>query len=279
MYKDESTKNLYISNSLASRLKKFTFYVIGESRYFDPNGSQLPGRDVGMYWSSVESWPSTKNLNLYLKKGTTKQNNGLGFQKPTGTTNNSLSYQFEPSKPVPTVGGNNLFLSCGPMDQSSVEHREDVLIFTTPTLNSDTAILGKMELEVYFSSDRNDTDLTIKVSDVYQNVSTLVSDNMLRMRWKDSMSKRTYLVKNKIYKISIHTWQMCYIFGKGHKIRLAISSSNYPRFSANFNNGNLVFQKGKQLIATNSIFFDSETYPSKLILPIVDLKDLPNNVL
>jgi len=231
------------------------FFVFGPD---EPNAR-------GNYYKTVEDWPTVTNSSYYLTL-----NGQLTNNVPT-IPNTQVNYDFDPSNPVPSIGGPNLMFLCGPRNQQSIEARPDVVIFTSDVLTSDLSITGNIWVEMYVSSNQTDTDFTAKVTDVYPTGrSELIQDGILRMKWRESASEPTLMQPGKIYKITIDVWSISYIFNKGHKIRLAISSSNTPRFSVNPNNGLLINQGGPKLVAKNTIYYGQD-YPSRLILPVVNL--------
>lgn len=134
-------------------------------------------------------------------------------------------------------------------------------------------------MTLFVSSNCTDTDFTVKVTDVYpdgQN-SILVTDSVMRMRWRDSISKVNLMVPGEIYQITIDLWHICYIFNQEHRIRIAVSSSNYPKISANRNNGKLVIQEGPFINALNTLYVGGNT-TSYVRVPLVTLDQIPNNV-
>lgn len=198
--------------------EKYTFYVMGPFEAAYDEG-------IGMYWTTTSTWPKLNSTLTYFLN----TNNQLTTKPPT--SNHSLSLVYDPKNPVPTDGGNNLFLPCGPVDQRHLEARKDVLIFTTDPFEDNVAIFGRITATLYVSSNCTDTDFTVKISDVYPDgYSALLNDNVLRMRWRNGWLNKTLMVPGKIYKIEIPVWSTCYVLNKGHALRIAISSSNYPRF-------------------------------------------------
>lgn len=191
------------------------------------------------------------------------------------------SFVYDPANPVPTVGGNNLDLPCGPYDQSEVEDRDDVISFLTPAFQEDTAIVGRISATLFVSSNCTDTDFTVKVTDVYPdslgNGSVLIGDSIQRMRWRDGVDKpMASIVPEQVYSITIELWATAYVFNEGHQLRVDVSSSNYPRFSANPNNGMRIKDGGPSYVALNSVHIGGNT-ASFVTLPVVPLSEIPNN--
>jgi len=196
---------------------------------------------------------------------------------PTSNVNGSITYTYDPADPVRTIGGPELFLPCGPRDQSDLEGRQDVITFTTPPFSQDTAILGDIESYIYVSSSAVDTDFTVKLTDVYPDGrSLLMADGVLRMKWRDSMETPSPINPGTVYRIRVHLWKTAYVLNAGHALRLAVSSSNNPRFAPNPNNGLPINEEGDNVIARNTLHYSAQ-YQSHVIIPVVSLTDIPNN--
>lgn len=188
---------------------------------------------------------------------------------------------YDPTNPAPTHGGNNLEIKCGPLDQSEIEKRPDVLVFTTDVLDLPLAITGNITADIWVSSaDVNDTDWTVKLSDVYPDgTSHIIQDGIVRMRWRKSGITPTPILPNVIEKVNVSLWASSHVFNKGHRLRVSVSSSNYPRFTFNPNNGLPMTANGTLYNATNTLHHNS-IYPSHITLPLVKMEQLPrHNVL
>ena len=160
------------------------------------------------------------------------------------------------------------------MDQRSIEVRKDVLVYSTPPFNEDLEVTGPVSVELYASSSTVDTDFTGKLVDVSANgYAQNLTEGIVRARSRDSPEKPELMTPGKTYKFTIDLWATSNVFLRGHRLRLEISSSNFPRFDRNMNTGDQrpmrsgdsdeIFTK-----ATNVILHDAE-HPSVLILPIV----------
>eukprot|EP00002_Diphylleia_rotans_P029642 TRINITY_DN604_c0_g1_i1.p1 TRINITY_DN604_c0_g1~~TRINITY_DN604_c0_g1_i1.p1 ORF type:complete len:622 (-),score=123.44 TRINITY_DN604_c0_g1_i1:231-2096(-) len=226
---------------------------------------------TGNYWTSIPTWPRVTELNYYLQSG-----NLLSTSSPV--SGSSATFSYDPANPVPTIGGNELFGGCGPMDQKSIESRSDVLIFTSDVLRSNVPITGLVKAILYVSSDAIDTDFTVKLTDVHPDGrSLLLIDNVIRMRWRESNTEPVNMSPGRVYQVEVKVGYLSYIFNRGHQIRVAISSSNYPRFSANPNNGYPIKDdSGPVIVARNTVYFDRSN-PSRLVLPGVNIADIPQN--
>ncbi|MEZ6047150.1 MAG: CocE/NonD family hydrolase [Planctomycetaceae bacterium] len=234
--------------------KPVHYYVMG-----DPEVESA----LGNFWRKVESWPPPADeTEFYFHKS-----GELNSSAPE--TEESLEYAYDPENPVPTVGGQNLIISKGPRDQREVESREDVLVFTTDTLTEPLEVTGRIKAKLYISSDCPDTDFTVKLCDVYPDGrSMLVTDGIMRARYRHSFEIPELLVPGQIYELEVDLWSTSLIFNKGHQIRVAVSSSNDPRFEPNPNTGADHFQPGEtKKIAHNRIYLAPDS-PSHIVLPI-----------
>jgi predicted acyl esterase len=234
--------------------KPVHYYVMG-----DPTDKEAPGN----YWRSADSWPPAAAVTpFYLHPG----GKLLALVTPQGVS--SKSYRYDPVHPVPTVGGAELGAEIGPKDQRKVESRDDILLFSTDVLAEPMEVTGRITAKLYVSSDCPDTDFTVKLTDVYPDGrSMLVTDGILRARFRKSFEEETFLEPGKVYELAIDLWSTSLVFNKGHKIRVAVSSSNAPRFDPNPNTGHAFRTDKETRVATNTVYFSAK-YPSSLLLPI-----------
>lgn len=229
-------------------------------------------------WKHSSVWPPAglTLYNLYFHK-----DGFLSTTMPSGTTDYD-SLVYDPRNPSPTIGGSTLRtdLIQGPCDQSPiVESRNDILTFTTPALGANVVMKGKSIITLKVSSDRKDTDFAIRLTDVYPDGrSMLVMDGIRRLRFRDgyAATDTSCGTPGQIYNIVIEMPTSCITFLAGHKIRVDITSSNYPRFDCNLNNGAQMLVAGDSLIATNRIFMNSLN-ASSIQLYLVDFTGSINN--
>jgi putative CocE/NonD family hydrolase len=218
----------------------------------------------GNLWRQAATWPppSTATPAYLASDGT------LSFQRPAAGAA-PRSFTYDPSNPVPTRGGQNLTIPAGPMDQRPVENRPDVLLFTSPALDKPVEITGRVRAKLWVSSDAPDTDFTVKLTDVYPDGrSMLLLDGIRRMRFRNGFEKPELMKPGSVYPITVDLWSTSMIINKGHRIRIAVSSSNYPRFDANPNNGQPSWAGGPVRVAHNTVYLDASR-PSQVILPVV----------
>ena len=160
-------------------------------------------------------------------------------------------------------------LAPGPRDQKEVEARPDVLVYDTSPLIEDVEVTGPVTLDLYASSSAVDTDFTAKLVDVGPDgIARNLTEGILRARYRESTSEAKPIVPGQVYEYKIDLWSTSNVFLKGHKIRLEVSSSNFPRFDRNLNTGKDASTDSAFVKATNTILHDP-AHPSALILPIV----------
>jgi len=262
--------NLFLDGGKdVENVSAITFYVMGADAHVYPDAP-------GNYWTTLPAWPVWTPTTWYFTP------TGKLVSTPPTTGAVSQTYLYDPANPVPSIGGNNLFISCGPLDQRPVEqgNRSDVLTFTSSPLAAPMTLLGSIYATIFVSSDQVDTDFTVKLTDVYpfpNDNSRLIQDGNLRMRWRDGSPARN-MTPGQIYAVNVTLWNTCYVFDQGHSIRVSISSSNYPRYSTSPNNGwplnTTAGAQGPIHKATNT-FYHSSKYPSSITLPVIQLSELP----
>ena len=194
-----------------------------------------------------------------------------------------LTYAYDPADPTPTVGGPELFLECGPRDQAPVvEARPDVLVFTAAPFTAPTAVVGRLSAALWVATDRNDTDVAVRVTDVYPDGrSFLLQDGIVRLRWRQGGAAPSLPVPGEVYAIEVDLWRTAYVFEPGHALRVIVASANHPRFQRNPNNGGPIGRlgdggEGELLVARNTVYMDAAR-PSSVTLPIVPLASIPRN--
>lgn len=227
-------------------------------------------------WRTAEDWPIPCVYTPIYLQGDGK----LAWAKPSAA-GAARAFTYDPRNPVPTLGGNNLFLDKGPFDNRELEKRADVLVYTSEPLSDDIEVTGSVRVKLFVSSSAKDTDFTAKLCDVFPDGRSFnVLDGIVRMRFCDNFTKQRVLEPGKIYEADIDLWATSWIFRKGHSIRLDVSSSNYPRFETNPNTGE-VFPlsvllndpqkrnpEWKCIRARNTVFSDAES-ASCVMLPVV----------
>jgi putative CocE/NonD family hydrolase len=233
-------------------------------------------------WRDEEDWPlaRAKNTKYFLHSGgnaaSASGDGTLTAQSPAAklsAAETQDSFVYDPAVPVPTVGGplccRGDLLKPGPFDQKEVEQRKDVLAYTTPAFEHDLEVTGPVTAELYVTSSATDTDFTAKLVDVWPNgFAQNLTEGILRMRYRQSQEKPELTKPGTVNHISVDLWATSNVFLAGHKMRLEISSSNFPRFDRNLNTGEEQAHGSRMVKATNAVLHDHE-HPSALILPIV----------
>jgi len=228
-------------------------------------------------WRAESNWPlaRAKSTEYYLHSGG-KANLLTGdgsLSTATPHSEPSDHYVYDPENPVPTLGGplccDATHLMPGPVDQRPDEARPDVLVYTTPAFKQNFEVTGPVKLVLYASSSAVDTDFTGKLVDVWPNgFAQNLTEGILRARYRDSQVTPEFMNPGQIYKFTIDLWSTSNVFKTGHKLRLEISSSNFPRFDRNPNTGASPENATRWVKADNVIYHDN-AHPSALVLPVV----------
>lgn len=232
-------------------------------------------------WKTAETWPisEAKNTTFYFtgdKSGSADSlNDGtLSKEKPTADKG-STSYIYDPKDPIVTIGGQNLYpetYGAGPMDQRPAE--KDSLTYTSSILKNDIEVTGKVEAKLFVSSDAKDTDFTVKLTDVAPDgTSTLLKDGIMRARFREGLDKEVFMEKGKTYEIEVNLNNLSHTFKKGHRIRVSVASSNFPRFDRNSNTGNKFgVDSEKDFVVANNTVYHDVVRASSITLPVVEKK-------
>ncbi|MBS1840230.1 MAG: CocE/NonD family hydrolase [Acidobacteria bacterium] len=228
-------------------------------------------------WRDEDAWPLARaQATKYFlhSHGAANGLSGDGALSVIAPVNEERdTYNYDPADATPTIGGP---LCCaalppgpGPQDQRPAEARNDVLVFTTPAFSQELEVTGPISAELFVSSSAVDTDFTAKLVDVWPNgFAQNLTDGILRMRYRKSAEKPELMNPGEIYKITVDMWATSNVFLPGHKLRLEISSSDFPRFDRNLNTGDEQASATKMVKATSMIFHDKD-HPSALVLPVI----------
>lgn len=230
-------------------------------------------------WRTEADWPlpDTHYRPYYLHssgKANTSNGDGTLLVEPPADEPPDV-YLYDPLHPVPTIGGQVIIPgenTSGPRDQREVELRDDVLVYSTPVLEHPVEVTGPIELRLFVTSSARDTDFTGKLVDVFPDGRAMImTEGILRARYRNSMTAPELLEPGTVYELNLNLWATANVFLPGHRIRLEVSSSNFPRFDRNSNTGGLVEQESPSQFqpATNRIFHNA-SHPSCLILPIIE---------
>jgi putative CocE/NonD family hydrolase len=225
-------------------------------------------------WRNEQDWPlkRTKYTPYYFhSQGSANTLNGDGKLSTTKPGDEPVDkFVYDPNDPVPTAGGCNL-VGCpaGPREQSDVEKRNDVLVFTSDKLKAELEVTGPVKVILYAASSAPDTDWTAKLVDLHPDGRAFnLCDGIIRARYRDSQDKPSLIQPGKIYLYEIDLWVTSNAFLPGHKVRVEISSSNFPRFDRNLNTPEPPGTGTKMVKATQTIYHDKD-HPSHIILPLI----------
>jgi putative CocE/NonD family hydrolase len=255
----------------------FDWWLKGENTNFKEKTPRVQYYTMGSNkWQASEQWPpeDTELVSYYLNSGGDANSlygdGTLSTVKPS--KDNPDSFTYDPMNPVTSYGGN---VCCtgnavrgGAFDQRVMETRNDILVYTTEVLEDGLEVSGFIESTLYVSSDVKDTDFTIKLIDVYPDGTAYNLDETIqRARYREGYENEVFMEKGKVYRIDLTPMATSNYFAKGHRIRIEISSSNFPRFARNLNTGGNNYDESEGVVAHNSIHH-SKKYPSHIKLPI-----------
>jgi uncharacterized protein len=241
---------------------------------------------VGGAWRDEQEWPLARATPTpyYLHADGT-----LSTDKPAASA--PTAYAFDPRHPVPTLGGNvsseGTLMFQGAADQRCradfwlcadtrpLSARGDVLVYQTPPLDRDVEVTGRLIVKLWAASDGPDTDFTAKLIDVYppnadfpSGIDLNVGDSIVRARYRNGPGKAEMLKAGQAYEFTIELYPTSLVFKRGHRIRLDVSSSNFPRFDVNPNTGEPLNANRRWRVAENAVYHDPQ-HPSSVILPVI----------
>ena len=260
----------------------FDHFLKGEKNNFENKIPRVQYYTMGINkWQQSETWPPkdvTYQTYFLGSKGNAQTMYGNGSlslsknSKPEGKD----SFVYDPMNPVKSYGGGvcctGNAVQGGSFDQRIMETRADILVYTSQPLEEGIEVSGFIEADLYVSSDVKDTDFTIKIIDVYPDGRAYNLDETIqRARYRDGYDKEVFMEKGKVYKVSLSPMSTSNYFKKGHRIRIEVSSSNFPRFARNLNTGGNNYDEKIGVIATNNIHY-SENYPSQIRIPVISKK-------
>jgi len=232
---------------------------------------------MGDGWESGDKWPleNVHSLTYYLGDEPRSQSHreaGVLYTHPPSKEGKD-SYSYDPSAPALTLGGIKAGVS--DQDQRAIEARNDVMGYSTPPLEHPVTIAGPIEVVLYVSSSAKDTDFVVKLVDVYPDGKAIdLADDAFRVRYRNGFDKVALMKPDEVYKIRLTDMVAAIRFPKGHRIRLDVTSSNFPLFERNLNTGGGNYDETSWVVAENSIHFGNR-YPSHIVLPeLLDKREL-----
>jgi hypothetical protein len=229
-------------------------------------------------WREADDWPipGTRRQNWYLgSAGGANSRLGNGTLAPYNPRGRQVDrFVYDPASPVPTLGGQTCCTGLekgeGAYDQSNSEMRRDVLVYTSNPLTQGMEVTGTLEVVLYVESSTSDTDFTAKLVDVYPDGRAYnIQEGAMRMRYREGFSRNLRMKQDEVYEIHLDLHATSNYFGPGHRIRLEVSSSNFPRWDRNLNTGGSNFDES-DWVATHNSVHHGPGYPSRVVLPVVE---------
>jgi putative CocE/NonD family hydrolase len=229
-------------------------------------------------WQTSSSWPpeGTEMVTYYLGSGgnaNTLWGDGRLTLAQPGADDAPDSFTYDPMDPVPSHGGNVCCIGgairAGAFDQQEMESREDILVYTSDPLEAGVEVSGPIEITLFVSSDARDTDFTVKLLDVYPDGRAFNLDETIqRARYREGYDRQVFMEEGRVYELEVSPMSTSNYFAEGHRIRIEVSSSNFPRFTRNLNTGGANYDETEGVVAHNRVHH-SRSYPSRITLPIV----------
>ncbi len=248
-------------NGILDKTPKFQYYTIGLNK-----------------WQSSETWPpQNTEMKIFYLDSQGRANSVFGDGKlsfnPTGQEDHPDMFTYDPYLPVPLHGGGFCCMGegykAGSFDQRPIETRHDVLVYSTEPLKQGVEITGSVEITLYVSSDVKDTDFTVKLVDVYPDGRAYnLCDTIQRVRYREGYDKEVFMEKGKVYKVPVSTMNTSSYFAPGHRIRIEVSSSNFPRYARNLNTGGNNYDEKQGVVAHNKVHH-CNAYPSQVRVSVV----------
>ncbi|WP_143959901.1 CocE/NonD family hydrolase [Litoribacter populi] len=247
-------------NNVTSEMPKVKYFTMGSNK-----------------WQTSDTWPPKEaEMTTYYLNSDGQANTRLGDGKLStqkATEDKPDSFTYDPMDPIMSYGGNvcctGNAVNGGAFDQQEMELNENILVYTSEPFEEGVEVSGFIESKLYLSSDVKDTDLTIKIIDVYPDGRAYNLDETIqRVRYREGYEKEVFMEEGNVYEVNLTPMSTSNYFDKGHRVRIEVSSSNFPRFDRNLNTGGDNYDESEGVVATNKIHH-SEEYPSSISLPVV----------
>ncbi|HEX2270249.1 MAG TPA: CocE/NonD family hydrolase [Pyrinomonadaceae bacterium] len=249
------------NNGILEKMPRVRYYTMGLNK-----------------WQTSDTWPPSgaEQMTLFLSSGgkaNTANGDGV-LVSAAPAADNPDRFEYDPMNPVPSRGGNvcctGNAITAGSFDQRENEARPDVLVYSTEPLKEGLEVSGPIEVTLYVSSDAKDTDFTVKLLDVYPDGRAYNLDETIqRMRYREGYDKpNVWMQPGKVYKVTLSPLTTSNYFAAGHRIRIEVSSSNFPRFDRNLNTGGKNYDESKGVVARNAVHH-SKQYPSEIKITVV----------
>lgn len=247
------------ANDFPQKNPRVRYYTMGVNQWRSADSFPLPGTRMQDMWLSSAGHANTRN-----------GDGALTAKAPSKDAPDTFTY--DPMNPVPSLGGNvcctGNAIQGGSFDQSQMELRDDILVYTSEPLTEGVEVTGFIESTLYVSSTGPDTDITLKLIDVHPDGKAYNLDETIqRLRYREGYDKEVFMEPGKVYKVNMSPLVTSNFFAPGHRIRIEVSSSNFPRFDRNLNTGGGNYDESKGVAVRNSIHH-SKAHPSVVRLPI-----------
>ena len=247
-------------NDFKSTQPRVRYYTMGSNKWQQATSFPLPNTEIKNFYLSSAGKANTRN-----------GDGALSLTVPSKDAPDTFTY--DPMNPVNSYGGNvcctGNAVQGGSFDQAQMELRNDILVYTSEQLKEGVEISGFIESTLFVSSTGLDTDVTIKLIDVYPDGKAYNLDETIqRLRYREGYDKEVFMEKGKVYKVDLTPMVTSNYFAAGHKIRIEVSSSNFPRFDRNLNTGGNNYDEPKGIVVENKIHH-SKLYPSVIKLPFI----------
>ncbi len=257
----------------------FDYWLKGEQNGITEKTPKVQYYTMGMNkWQSSGTWPPEgAEMVTYYLTSSGKANSIFGDGKLTtaevGTEDHADRFTYDPANPVTSYGGNvcctGNAITAGSFDQQKMEARQDILVYTTDPLAEGAEVSGTIEITLYVSSDAKDTDFTVKLVDVHPDGRAYnLDETILRARYREGYDKQVFMEAGQVYELPISPMSTSNYYPAGHRIRIEVSSSNFPRFTRNLNTGGNNYDETEGVVAHNAVHH-SRQYPSQIRIPIV----------
>jgi predicted acyl esterase len=257
----------------------FDYFLKGENNHILETMPKVRYYTMGINkWQTAETWPpqGAQPMILFLSSGgkaNSLDGDGALSAVPPGADNPDR-FTYDPMNPVPSYGGNvcctGNAITAGAFDQRKMEARPDILVYTAEPLKEGIEVSGPIDATVYVSSDARDTDFTVKLLEVYPDGTAYNLDETIqRVRYRDGYDKPpVWMEPGKVYKVALQPMTTSNYFAAGHRIRIEVSSSNFPRFDRNMNTGGNNYDEVQGVVAHNAVHH-SKQYASQITLTVV----------
>ncbi len=266
------------NSTMEEQVRFFDFWLKGRANGLDkepPVRLFVMGADT---WRDAEDWPipGTRFTNFYLRsrgQANSLFGNGQLATDPPDAAEQPDRYLYDPSNPVPSKGGHSCCFAAvapvGPYDQTDIERRADVLVYSTPPLGEAVEVTGPITVKLFAATSAPDTDWTAKLVDVEPGGKIInLNNGIIRASHRDSLETHEVVDPGRIYEYTITVFPTSNLFKKGHQIRLEISSSNFPHYDRNLNTGQPIGADGQMIVARQTVYHDA-MHPSHIVLPIM----------